>query len=148
MANVHDAANFFIDLINSSEDDRITNLKLNKLLYYTQGCFLSRTGHPFFDEQIEAWELGPIVPSVYKKYHVCGSSPIEYVDENYSHRIFSLEEKEAMIDVMREYGCYTGSALIGLIRAKDTPWSKAFAQEKAVLANEDIKAYFDKNKIP
>ncbi len=43
MADVFDAADFFIQIANQSEDDQMTNLKLNKLLYYTQGAFLART---------------------------------------------------------------------------------------------------------
>ena len=39
MANVFDVANLFIQIANQSEDDSITNLKLNKLLYYAQGTF-------------------------------------------------------------------------------------------------------------
>lgn len=51
MANVYDVADFFIDVCNNSTDDQITNLKLNKLLYYAQGCHLARTGEPLFDEK-------------------------------------------------------------------------------------------------
>ena len=54
MANVYDVADFFIDVCNNSTDDQITNLKLNKLLYYAQGCHLARTGKPLFDDKIEA----------------------------------------------------------------------------------------------
>ena len=48
MATVFDVADFFIDIANMSEDDQMTNLKLNKLLYYAQGVFLARTGKPLF----------------------------------------------------------------------------------------------------
>lgn len=40
MATVFDVADFFIDIANMSEDDQMTNLKLNKLLYYAQGVSL------------------------------------------------------------------------------------------------------------
>lgn len=40
MADVFQPANCFIDIANQSEDDQITNLKLNKLLYYAWGRFL------------------------------------------------------------------------------------------------------------
>ena len=67
MANVFDVADFFVQLANQSEDDQITNLKLNKLLYYAQGAFLARTGHPLFHNTMEAWPLGPVIPDVYHK---------------------------------------------------------------------------------
>ncbi len=59
MANVFDVADFFIQMTNHSEDDQITNLKLNKLLYYAQGAFLARTGKPLFENNMEAWTYGP-----------------------------------------------------------------------------------------
>ena len=68
MATVFDVADFFIDIANMSEDDQMTNLKLNKLLYYAQGVFLARTGKPLFDDDIEAWDLGPVVSCIYQKY--------------------------------------------------------------------------------
>ncbi len=43
MANVFDIANFFIDIAIKTEDDFVTNLKLNKLIYYAQGAYLART---------------------------------------------------------------------------------------------------------
>ena len=43
MANVYDVANFFIGIANKSADDSITNLKLNKLLYFAQGVFWRET---------------------------------------------------------------------------------------------------------
>ena len=58
MATVFDFANFFIDLANKTDDDYITNLKLNKLLYFAQGVSLARTNNPLFQEAIEAWKFG------------------------------------------------------------------------------------------
>ena len=47
----------------------ISNLQLQKILYYIQKDFLSR-GKPAFPDDIEAWQFGPVVPNVY--YHYCG----------------------------------------------------------------------------
>ena len=68
MANVFDVADFFIDIANKNTDDTLTNLKLNKLLYYAQGEYLARTGKPLFDDEIQAWDYGPVVPVIYYKY--------------------------------------------------------------------------------
>lgn len=45
MANVFDVAEFFVQIANQSEDDQMTNLKLNKLLYYTQESVLPEQGN-------------------------------------------------------------------------------------------------------
>lgn len=64
MANVFDVANFFVYVANQNEDDQMTNLKLNKLLYFAQGAFLSRTGRPLFSAEMEAWPLGQRILSI------------------------------------------------------------------------------------
>lgn len=48
----------------------ITNLQLQKILYFIQKEFLITEGHPAFYDLIEAWQFGPVVPSVY--YFFCG----------------------------------------------------------------------------
>jgi uncharacterized phage-associated protein len=49
--------------------DLITNLKLQKLLYYAQGYYLAlNNGEPLFADGIQAWVHGPAVPSVYGEY--------------------------------------------------------------------------------
>ena len=48
--------------------DGISNLKLQKLLYYAQGCTLALKNAPLFDDPIVAWQHGPVVESIYHKY--------------------------------------------------------------------------------
>ena len=54
----------------------VAHLKLQKLLYYAQGTALSLYRRPLFDDPIEAWEQGPIVPSIHRAYGGHGRSPI------------------------------------------------------------------------
>lgn len=46
----------------------ISHLKLQKLLYYAQGVYLAITGKQLFNENLMAWEHGPVVVEVYDKY--------------------------------------------------------------------------------
>jgi uncharacterized phage-associated protein len=59
MAKVQDVARFFIDLAQHQNErnsgDLMTNLRLQKLLYFAQGWYLARFGKALFDEPIEAW---------------------------------------------------------------------------------------------
>ena len=75
MARAIDAANFFITIMQGDEE-RLTNKKINKLLYYVQGHSFLRLGHQFFDEDIQAWDHGPVVPSIYHTF-----LPKEWKDE-------------------------------------------------------------------
>lgn len=148
MANVFDVANFFIDVCNNSTDDQITNLKLNKLLYYAQGCYLARTGKPLFDDDIEAWQYGPVAPAVYRKYRAFDRLPIQRPDDDYNSKVFLPEELESLLDVMREYGKYTGSTLVSMTHKKGTPWSLAHIAGENVISKESMKKYFEEHPVP
>lgn len=54
----------------------ISNLKLQKLLYFVQAEFLVTTTHACFPEEIEAWDFGPVVPEVYHRYKAYSSIKI------------------------------------------------------------------------
>ena len=58
--------------------DLMSNMKLQKMLYYEQGYHLAAFGTPLFDEDIEAWMYGPVVPCVYE--HFKGQIIIRYND--------------------------------------------------------------------
>ena len=58
--NVFDIADKIIAASSSQAEvgDVMTNLKLQKLLYYMQGFHLAVFDTPLFDEDIEAWQYG------------------------------------------------------------------------------------------
>ncbi len=49
--------------------DPLTNLKLQKLLYYAQGIFLVEHNRLLFEEPLQAWVRGPVVYEVWKAYN-------------------------------------------------------------------------------
>ena len=56
-------ANHFVELLH--DQGGISNLKLQKLLYYAQAWHLALYGEPLFRDRIEAWVHGPVVPPVF-----------------------------------------------------------------------------------
>lgn len=64
-----DTAKLALALLKNSDDDIVeytSRLKLLKLLYYIQGYHLAMFNAPLFNDKMEAWLHGPVVPSVYK----------------------------------------------------------------------------------
>lgn len=59
----------------------ISNLQLQKILYYIQREFLQKLGRPAFTERIEARAFGPLVPAVYYYFCGAGAMPISVCDE-------------------------------------------------------------------
>ena len=75
---VNDVVRFIVNAGDTFEDgDSISNMKLQKLLYYCQGFHLaSFEGAALFDEKVEAWEHGPVVPVVWRRFREFGRDPI------------------------------------------------------------------------
>ena len=67
-------AEWFLAWAEDIEAD-ISNLKLQKLLYYAQGHYLARTGVPLFDDVIQAWAHGPVVPTSTTPSRNTGAAP-------------------------------------------------------------------------
>ena len=65
MATVFDVARYILSRQDQNAGDTISNMKLQKLVYYAQGFALAITGKPLFQEDIEAWEHGPVAPALY-----------------------------------------------------------------------------------
>lgn len=72
-----------------NENCPISNLQLQKILYYIQEWSLKNTGEPIFPDDIEAWQFGPVVPKVY--YYFCGFGAMP-ISSNYSNSMI-LENK-------------------------------------------------------
>ena len=74
---MYSALNIAKYIIDKCTKDRvpISNLQLQKILYYIQREFLQQ-GAMAFSEDIEAWQFGPVVPEVYKQYCGFGALPI------------------------------------------------------------------------
>jgi len=64
-----DIANYVVTKCTKDECP-ISNLQLQKILYYIQRYYLVHRDIPAFSDEIEAWQFGPVVPDVYR--HFCG----------------------------------------------------------------------------
>lgn len=119
--------------------ERLTNLKLQKLLYYQQGFHLAFFGTPLFAEDVEAWMYGPVVPAVYDEYSAYGSSALPEVKEPVS---LSGDEEELFNEV---YDAYREFSAIGLMNRthSERPWLDAVPHDRGtVITQESMMAYF------
>ena len=120
------------------EREGITNLKLQKVLYFAQAYYLAKLGKPLFAEKLEAWDYGPVVPEVYRKFKHNKSKPI-IIEEDKS--TLAEEDKEALKKVWDTFGGYSASRLVDIVHAH-TPWKEANASADKVISNKAIKDYY------
>lgn len=111
-------AKYFIWKSNK-EGRKISNKKLQKLLYYSQAWNLVFYNKPLFKEKIEAWIHGPAIRKVYEEYKKYGYQPIEErVDEK---DIKDLKDNEVLESVWETYGEYDADYL-ELLTHSEKPW--------------------------
>ena len=143
-----DIANLYIRMSNDIEGDCIDNLKLNKLLYFAQGWALVKLGGPLFDDEIQAWDYGPVIPAVYHTFKCCGSSPIKEPQDVFDENRLNTKELELLIDVYRKYGKYTGWALKEMTHERGCPWDQVYQRGmNRVIDPEIVRKYFKKQRL-
>lgn len=81
MCNAKQAAGYMVEKC-IRDGQLISNIQLQKILYYAQKVFL-QAGSRLFDDDFEAWPFGPVIPSVYYKYSAYGTMPIDFSDGTY-----------------------------------------------------------------
>ncbi|MEG0940037.1 MAG: DUF4065 domain-containing protein [Comamonas sp.] len=146
MTNPINVAAWFINHVDRDSGDSMTPLKLQKLLYYAQAWHLLAFDEPLFQEEMQAWAHGPVVPSVYHEFKTYGFNSIpeyngaEEIDEE-SERILS--------QVADIYGEFSAKRLEAMTHMED-PWKDARrgiapeARCDAVIPKDTIKAYFQR----
>lgn len=114
----------------------VSPMKLQKLLYFAHGWHLALTGRPLIDETVEAWEYGPVIPSVYHAFKEYGATRIAdlYAGVKFDGKGWRIEvprmqeadshSRDLLDRILHVYNGYTGVQLSNLTHLPGTPWSK------------------------
>ncbi len=70
--SVFDAANYLC----KTSGWKLSNLQLQKVLYIADMNFVGKKQIRLVDEDFEAWDYGPVIPSLYHKCKAFGAKPI------------------------------------------------------------------------
>ena len=154
---VLDVSRYIINYSNL-KDYGISNLKLQKILYFVQAYFLIQTSHPCFKEKIEAWDFGPVVPVAYREFKGFAGMDIPTVksyivfDENDIWNTKCIEFEENCIDnedkvlinkVVDKFSEYSATDLVKLTQ-RQTPWIDAIVLNQSnEITNKSIFEYFN-----
>jgi uncharacterized phage-associated protein len=134
----------YLLLCADDKDDGLSNLKLQKLCYYAQGCHLAMFDEPLFHERIEAWMHGPVVPDLYKEYKQYKSDNIPFEKNNYTCKSSGLtkEQIDFLDDVIwQEFGHFTAWRLRDMTH-QEKPWLEASMYNNEEITHDALKAYF------
>ncbi|WP_415354634.1 Panacea domain-containing protein [Leptolyngbya sp. FACHB-1624] len=123
MPTCFDVAEYFICLANNT-GSFVSNLKLQKLVYYAQAWHLALNGEPLFDEDFEAWVHGPVIPSLYHEFKRFGWSPIRKDVDKGQLSVTLNNALDFLEEVSSEYFACDGYELERMTHVEE-PWLRA-----------------------
>ena len=138
MLSAMDVARYFLALASEEDGELISNMKLQKLVYYAQGFSLALRDEPLFAEPIKAWTHGPVVPSLYHEYKQFEGGPV-ILDGEINWNLYSPEARELLDEVYQVYGQYSASGLRALTHS-ELPWSETPSGEE--IPRSAMKEFF------
>ncbi len=145
---IFDIADLFIFLGGKGNKKKyVTNLKLQKLLYFAQATYLAKFGRALFSDDIVAWQYGPVVEAVYNKYKKYDNQPIPIPSE-FAEQTIPEDINLFVRSIWKSYGNYSANELIALSH-KHSPWIVAYNSGKGtILSLESIKDFYNKKILP
>lgn len=117
----------------------ISNLRLQKLLYFVQAKCLVDKGEPCFEDDLEAWDYGPVVPAVYYKYSKFHSKPIVEIELCTDIVNDIMDIINCVLDFFRNI---TTFELVQITHSQ-SPWIEARQKgSKSIISKDSIRNYF------
>jgi uncharacterized phage-associated protein len=135
-----DVAKYFLNKANT-EGDLVTNLKMQKLLYYAQAWYLVNYNAPLFKEPIRPWALGPVIKEVYDEFKEFGYTAIIYKSTGKESNIFSEKQIHYLDEFYDVFSKFTAHELVNMSH-NESPWKDAHQKRKGEISLDAIKEYY------
>lgn len=156
MHDSRDIANFLLDIADEFNCP-ISNMAINKLLYFLNGWYLADFEKELCFDKFEAWEHGPVVPKIYQSFKRFGSGPIKARAERFDPSTRSLYYAEYKFDeaersyiafVFQSYASMSAVTLSKMSHVEGGPWDlvrnprEGEIYPKGIIPSKLIKEYF------
>ncbi|MGQ0563752.1 MAG: Panacea domain-containing protein [Gemmobacter sp.] len=158
MYDPRSVANFIVE-VRRFLGGQTTQLQLQKLLYFCHASYLVTTRQPLVAGSFEAWEHGPVHPTVYRSFKRFGDAPITErasAINAVTGKIIHLPrpDKQAQRHIVRVVSSLydlTARQLVDLSHAPNGPWDlvwKQKASKGAMLLDRTIAEHYSKHRLP
>lgn len=137
----NDVARYIISKC-TKKNKAISNLQLQKILYYVQATFLIQQKRALFMDEVEAWQFGPVVRSVYREY--CGYGAAAIYERKEPKEAFSADEKAIIDQVVADKLSKRPWDLVQETHAEGKPWDLVYqggAGKMQIIPKEVIAEY-------
>ena len=126
-------------------DTPTTPMHVIKLVYLCHGWMLGLHKQPLISEPAEAWQYGPVVPSVYHRYKSFRGNRITAALIDHSDDL-TEEQKDLIAGVIVAYKDYDAFMLSSITHQPNTPWAKVYDNGNglgAIIPNELIQEHYE-----
>jgi len=160
MYDVLDVCRYIINYSNE-KNSGISNLKLQKILYFIQAQFLVSENEVCFSDAIEAWDFGPVVPRAYREYKQFGAMNIPMIysyfktdpknfwnveEISFDENVIKQHDRNIISYVVNAFANYSATVLVELTHKQD-PWKNAYSPgNNLTITHDEIKRYFNDNR--
>ena len=144
MATADQVADYIIRA-KHARGESVTNLELQKLVYYAQAWFLALYDRALLDEPFEAWVHGPVQPDLYQRFKALGWRPISDIPQEPTFGQALIPQH--LDEVLRVYGKFTAHQL-EMLTHDEEPWRAARgnlppdASSSSTISQESMKQYY------
>lgn len=135
---------FIVKAYEDGLESEMTNMKVQKLLYYSQSLHLALYNEPLFAEEIQAWRYGPVCPPAYRFYSEFEANQLPVPSQEFILQI-STEKRDLLQEVWEYFGGYNAYRLSDMTH-EEFPWKKArkglpsYASSTEPINLNDLKA--------
>ncbi|HEY4776652.1 MAG TPA: type II toxin-antitoxin system antitoxin SocA domain-containing protein [Candidatus Acidoferrales bacterium] len=138
MLSCFDVARYFLALVDEDAGDSLSNLKIQKLVYYAQGFHLALFDEPLFPESIRAWRHGPVVPELYHALKQFGAGPVK-IEGEFDVDKYTPDVHALLTEVYSVYGQFSALKLRDITH-EEPPWSST--AQGATITHDLMRDYF------
>ncbi|MBX3176805.1 MAG: SocA family protein [Candidatus Hydrogenedentes bacterium] len=156
-------ANYFLEIADRESDQTVSNLKMQKLIYFAHGWHLAITGKPLVRGGVQAWRYGPVQPLVYEAFKHFGNEriareaavPIQSSSGKIAIDVPRLPDdagakfaKRLIERIWQVYGGYTALQLSNLCHRDGTPWKDIEMEHRGqipshcIIPDDKIREHF------
>lgn len=133
-------ANKFLNLAHQ-EGLQLTNMQLQKLVFFAHGYHMAIEGDPLYSDETKAWPFGPVIPNLYKHLQKYGRSSVtaqlptsETLDDD------QISVIDAVWDAYKEYDAWR---LSDISHRKGSPWEQTWSKNNfGHIDSEIIRRYY------
>lgn len=134
---MYDARSVANEFLRQAGDHRLSNMKLQKLVYIAHGYSLAILHKPLIKQCVEAWKYGPVVADLYHALRQYKAGNVTEPINILPAEQLSETDRALVSSVLNAYGRFSGTQLSTMTHKEGTPWREVF-QPNAFFNNDVI----------